>query len=167
MKQRLKAWGDARVVPIAACFILNEAGELLLLRRHPDDLGGDQWGAPSGRIESGENARVAALREVYEETGLRLDEMTELGIHEITMPHGTVQMTSFKAYVPKQVEVILDLEEHHAHTWIDPAELLEKENILWGVPTVLRDYGMLQPFDEDPTLSDGSRATLLVRAVND
>jgi 8-oxo-dGTP pyrophosphatase MutT (NUDIX family) len=167
MKQRLEAWGDAQIIQIATCLILNEAGELLLLQRHSEDLGGGQWGTPGGRIENDENARMAALREVYEETGLQLNEMTELGIHEITMPHGAVRMTSFKAHVLRQVKVILDLEEHHAHAWFDPDELLEKENILWGVPTVLRDFGILKPFDEDPTLSDGSRVTLLRRAVND
>lgn len=43
MKERLKAWGDTKIIPIVGCFAFNEAGELLLLQRHSDDLGGGQW----------------------------------------------------------------------------------------------------------------------------
>jgi 8-oxo-dGTP pyrophosphatase MutT (NUDIX family) len=44
------------------------------MRAHPG-----QWALPGGRIDSGETATIAALRELHEELGLRLDDATVLG----------------------------------------------------------------------------------------
>ena len=44
------------------------------MRAHPG-----QWALPGGRIDVGETARFAALRELDEELGLRLDHATVLG----------------------------------------------------------------------------------------
>jgi hypothetical protein len=46
MKERLQAWGDTKVILIVGVFAFNEHGELLLLQRHSEDLGGGQWGTP-------------------------------------------------------------------------------------------------------------------------
>lgn len=61
----------------AAAFILNEKGELLLQKR------GDKhaWGLPGGAIELGESAEEATLREVFEETGLRVNIDAFLGVY--------------------------------------------------------------------------------------
>lgn len=164
MKQRLRAWGDTKVINIASCLIYNEDGLLLLLQRHSDDLGGGQWGFPGGRVEGQEEAEVCVLREVYEETALRLPPVQKLGEHEIRMPHGTVHMTSFKATVSNDVVITLDPEEHHAYAWFNSEGLLNEDNILWGTPTILHDFGLFADFAVDPTLSDGSRVMLLSRA---
>lgn len=50
----------------AAVVIRNEYGEILLQERADKDL----WGLPGGCQELGENLRITAVREVYEETGL-------------------------------------------------------------------------------------------------
>ena len=53
---------------------------MLLTRRAPG-LGshGGQWALPGGRIDAGETAEQAALREMAEEVGLRLDAQAVLG----------------------------------------------------------------------------------------
>jgi hypothetical protein len=43
--------------------------------------------------------------------------------------------------------------------------LLDEERILWGIPSVLRDFGLLRDFASDPTLHDGSSVELLSRAA--
>ncbi len=56
-------------VPIAAVGIVCFRGdEVLLIRRGKPPLE-DRWSLPGGRIEWGERARDAALRELQEETG--------------------------------------------------------------------------------------------------
>jgi 8-oxo-dGTP pyrophosphatase MutT (NUDIX family) len=161
MKQRLQAWGDTKIISIVGAFVFNETGELLLLQRHSDDLGGGQWGTPGGRVEESEDADKAMRREFFEETGIKDVELMSLGTHKISMPHGTVSMTSYRVALPKLTEIIIDPEEHHAYAWFSLAGLLDEDNILWGVPSILRDFGLFGEFDKDPTLSDGSSVELL------
>ena len=53
----------------AAIIIRNEAGQILLQERTDRN----KWGLPGGCQDLGENLRDTAVREAYEETGIRLD----------------------------------------------------------------------------------------------
>jgi 8-oxo-dGTP diphosphatase len=163
MKKRLRAWGNTKIIPIVGCFIFNTNGKLLLLQRHTADLGGGQWGTAGGRIETGESSDTAIIREIQEETGLIDFTAHFLGTHQINMPHGSVLMDSYKAKIPDESVIILDPEEHHNFKWFDLDTLLREENILWGIPTILLDFGLIDYAGSDPTLADGSEAILLSR----
>ena len=161
MKQRLKAWGDTKVLPIAVTFVFNEDGDLLLLQRHTKDLGGGQWGNPGGRIDDNESPASAARREFFEETGVNPGKIKALGEHKLYLPHGIVHMSSFHAVIPKNSSIKIDPFEHHAYAWFSLENLLNEENIIWGTPSVLRDFGLFKEFDSDPTLADGSSVELI------
>lgn len=60
----------------AGVLLLNRQGDLLLQRRADDAL----WGIPGGSLEIGESTEEAARREVREETGLVVGEMTLFGV---------------------------------------------------------------------------------------
>jgi 8-oxo-dGTP pyrophosphatase MutT (NUDIX family) len=51
--------------------VVNELGEVLLVRSW---FGHQRWSLPGGGIRRGEDPRVAAARETFEETGVSLDE---------------------------------------------------------------------------------------------
>lgn len=60
----------------ARVLVINEASRILLVSsRDPDD---DivVWYTPGGRLEEGEDLRTAARREINEELGLQLEELT-------------------------------------------------------------------------------------------
>jgi len=55
------------LMPAVAAIIRDESGRVLLQQRHDES-----WSLPAGAIEPGESPSVAIVREVFEETGLRV-----------------------------------------------------------------------------------------------
>jgi len=58
-------------------FILNARGEILLQRRSDNGF----WGLPGGRVDIGESVEQGVIREVFEETGLRVRMKRLVGIY--------------------------------------------------------------------------------------
>lgn len=62
----------------SAVIIRNSEGKLLLQqRKHPYG----KWGVPCGLMELGESAEDTARREIFEETGLTLGNLTLFGVY--------------------------------------------------------------------------------------
>jgi 8-oxo-dGTP pyrophosphatase MutT (NUDIX family) len=72
--------------PAAAVFVADAAGALLLVH----SVVRDSWGAPAGGVEPGERVREGAVREVWEESGLRLDPaaLTPCGYERLVFDDG-------------------------------------------------------------------------------
>ncbi|WP_413803262.1 NUDIX hydrolase [Streptomyces iranensis] len=64
------------ILPGAAAIVLNSDGHVLLLQRA--DTGG--WGLPGGFMEPGESLEETVRREVMEEVGLELDDLTLMSV---------------------------------------------------------------------------------------
>ncbi|KAA3499349.1 NUDIX domain-containing protein [Rhizobium rhizogenes] len=60
-----------RPIPAALAVVIRERSVLLVRRANPPDAG--LWGFPGGKIGAGELLAAAAVREVFEETGVRAD----------------------------------------------------------------------------------------------
>lgn len=74
-------------IPCAGALVRDDAGRLLLvLRAHPPAAG--SWSLPGGRIEPGESAEAACVREVAEETGLTVAVVRHVGQVERPAPSG-------------------------------------------------------------------------------
>lgn len=78
-----------RRIPCAGAVIKDAAGRLLLIRRGHEP-GAGLWSLPGGRIEPGETDQQAVVREVLEETGLRVECGPLLGTAELPGPDGAV-----------------------------------------------------------------------------
>ena len=58
--------------------VINQAGDILVVSQH-----GTSWSLPKGHIDEGEDAIVAAKREIYEESGIiELELIKELGTYQ-------------------------------------------------------------------------------------
>ncbi len=71
--------GEALVVPNVAAIVLNEARDAMLLQRRdkPGEPVRGRLELPGGRWGAGESPEIAVAREVAEETGIEVLELTE------------------------------------------------------------------------------------------
>jgi 8-oxo-dGTP pyrophosphatase MutT (NUDIX family) len=73
---RKKIGNDLLILPSAGVTLFNETGRLLLVQHADRDI----WTLPGGIIEPGESPADAALREVWEETGLLVELTSIFGV---------------------------------------------------------------------------------------
>lgn len=71
----------------ARIFLLNQAGQLFLIKTHWDPGTGlpPRWLTPGGGVDKGETILEAAVRELFEETGLKV-KPEALGELELSLP---------------------------------------------------------------------------------
>ena len=74
------------LLPGATAVVFDDGGRVLLLRR--GDNG--QWSLPAGMVDPGEQPSDAALREVYEETGViaEIEAVAGVATHPAVYPNG-------------------------------------------------------------------------------
>lgn len=61
------------------CVIFDPQGRVLLIRRKNDPFKGS-YALPGGFVDIGETVEAACRREVHEETGLQVDDLTLVGV---------------------------------------------------------------------------------------
>lgn len=61
---------------IMACAIIEHEGKFFIQQRLDDDVWGGLWEFPGGRLKNGESAADAAGRELFEETEMKIIELT-------------------------------------------------------------------------------------------
>lgn len=75
-KLRQKIGNQLLQVPSVAALIRNSENQLLFIRKSEDGV----WGLPAGAIEPGETPKEAVVREVFEETGLKVKPNNIVGV---------------------------------------------------------------------------------------
>jgi len=102
--------------------IRDPAGRLLLIRRGHEPSAG-LWSLPGGRIEPGETDQQAVVREVLEETGLRVDCGRLLGRAELPGPDGAVfDVGDYLAVVVTDADLAAGDDADDAR-WVSAAEM--------------------------------------------
>ena len=88
----------------AAVVALARGDRWLVQRRPSSGLLGGLWEFPGGKIEPGESPRVAALRELREETGARAARVRAVGVVHHAYSHFTIELHVFRATVRRPPE---------------------------------------------------------------
>lgn len=104
------------VMPIASVDILVVCKGMLLLMLRNNEPGKDLWWTPGGRVRHGETLEEAAIRELYEETGLNPMKLVKKGVMSHFWSQGHFVTTFFHATVMED-RVKLN-EEHRDYKWI-------------------------------------------------
>ena len=107
--------------------------KVLLVRRREDDFLGGIYEFPGGKVEDGEGLADALIREVREETGLRVSGIGRyLGFFDYDSEDGERRRVfNFRVEVHEPLEI--QLKEHDRFVWADekkPGELELSEDIL-------------------------------------
>ena len=107
------------------CFIRRGSLILMLYRnKKPNDPNEGKWIGIGGKVEAGETPEEANIREVYEETGIRIA-LEECLFHGIVRFHNTEyedeEISLYSAAVPDGTE-FLQCEEGELH-WVEADKL--------------------------------------------
>ncbi len=91
-------WGEGRlsIVEAAAAVIFKPDGSFLLGRRPEGKPYAGYWEFPGGKIEAGETAAQALVRELHEELGIEADRYTPWITREFVYPHAHVRLHFFR-----------------------------------------------------------------------
>lgn len=99
--------------------VINSQDEILLIREKYDvgGVGEDRWKIPGGLVDRGEGLEQGAIREVFEETGVRTKFVSLLGVRE---KHGyqfgcddcyfVVRLEPLSSDIEKEVQEVADCE---------------------------------------------------------
>lgn len=122
-----KPWDfGPRVVEAAGIYVEHE-GKYLMLHRQDYKPQGNRWGIPAGKVDKGETALQAAIRETYEETGIKISSKSPeyLGTVYFKDSKNNCIFHMFKAKVSDQPKVKIRLTEHKGYTWVTPDEAFD------------------------------------------
>ena len=108
------------MIVAAGILLISPEGRILLLRRSDEGDAAGLWAFPGGKIEEGEDAEKAVVRECFEETGYRL------GTAGLMLMRRIKDGVDFITFVKKiDDEFIPKLNgEHTAFAWVFPSDVL-------------------------------------------
>lgn len=133
--KRGDAFAEGEYYVCCEIWMQNSEGKFLMTQRHPDKKAGGLWEFTGGGVLAGETTKQAAVREVQEELGLRIEE-SELTLLEVYQ-HKNYFMDIF--LVKKDVDVsalTLQAEEVVDAKWVSHEELLQmitEKQTVWSV----------------------------------
>ncbi len=124
--------GTERLFTVGCGIIVeDEYGRILLQHRSDADI----WGIPGGIMEIGETFTDAAVREVYEETGLTILQPELFGLYSgescyVTYPNGDQMYSVQVIFYSKDYDGVLSQndEESEDHQFFDRSSLPENLN---------------------------------------
>lgn len=116
--------------------IFDDTGRCLLLKRSSHSKGNPgKWDLPGGKVDSGEDFDRALIREVVEETGLRISLTRVTGGTERELPERTVAYLIMEARLVSGQARLSN--EHDDFAWVGAAELRDMDLVPQFRPFVL------------------------------
>lgn len=86
----------SRIVDVAAGILQHADGRFLLASRPAGKVYAGYWEFPGGKLEAGETAKQALVRELHEEMGITVTAATPWIVQTFSYPHATVRLHFFR-----------------------------------------------------------------------
>ena len=104
---------------VVACFYQHQ-NEILLLKRKNNKSFGNMWGLPAGKVNKGESVHDATIRELNEESGIKITNPRLLDTFYVRHHQSDFIYHLFHTETTEKQSVILSNTEHTEHQWISP-----------------------------------------------
>lgn len=119
---------------VACAAIFNEKGQILLTKRYNPSNSEvhDKWQLPGGSVDQGEHPLESAIREVLEETGLKVKVTSDRPyiFSHIFQNNVHIVLLVYKThYVSGVLDISEDLEETSDARWFDPKDIAHLESL--------------------------------------
>jgi ADP-ribose pyrophosphatase YjhB (NUDIX family) len=119
------------LVPSVNVVVVNDAGDILMIRRTDND----NWAVPGGAIDLGESVGQAAVRETREESGIECEITGIVGIY--SDPKHVILYTS-NGEVRQEFSIVLTARPLNGQ----PTPSSESSEVRWVPVSEIRDYTM-------------------------
>jgi 8-oxo-dGTP pyrophosphatase MutT (NUDIX family) len=119
------------LVPSVNVVVVNDAGEILMIRRSDND----NWAVPGGAIDLGESVAQAAVRETREESGIDCEITGVVGIY--SDPRHVILYTS-NGEVRQEFSIVLTARPVGGQ----PTPSSESSEVRWVPVSAVREYTM-------------------------
>lgn len=110
---------------VVSCHIEHGSLLLVLQRQHHKPQGGT-WGVPAGKVDRGEDLVNALYREVHEETGVDINQVSVHFVSTCYVQYETYDFVYhiYQAILTERPTVVINTKEHIAYKWVTPKEAL-------------------------------------------
>jgi len=133
---------------VAGCVIEHD-GKILLLK-YPDSKkdNPNKWASPAGKIDPGETAKDAVIREIFEETGLEIDPQKLIFIEQAYDRYPSYDyiyyLFRYKILSKERPNIRLKIKEHISHKWSTVEEALKEDLVCDHDYCIKKVYGLLR-----------------------
>ena len=126
---------------VVGVFVESE-GKILILKRNPKtESHGGLWGIPAGKVAKGETEVKAVKRELFEETGIDVEEETleRLGVYNLDSSEIKIEFPTYRLKLSNKPNVILDANEHVGFRWVTPEECYAMKELIHDLDYLLEE----------------------------
>lgn len=124
---------------------LEHGGEFVLLLRQDHKPEGNTWCLPAGKVGTDERTEAAACREVFEETGVKVDEDQLEFIKEVYVVFPTYDFI-YRTYRYQmsgdRPSIVIAPDEHKEFAWVTPPRALGMNLIQDEAPCIQFTYAL-------------------------
>jgi 8-oxo-dGTP diphosphatase len=110
-----------KIIEVSAAVLQHPDGSFLLAQRPDGKIWAGYWEFPGGKVEPGETARDALVRELHEELGITVETAYPWLTRVFTYPHATVRLSFFRVTAWSGE---LHPHEGQQFSWQHPAKVL-------------------------------------------
>lgn len=127
---------EKKIRNAAKCYLIND-DEILTIKYKDDNKKAGYYDIPGGKIEDGETAEQAAIRELKEETGITAKNLKNKGILKVEYPD---RIFNFKIFLSTEFNGEISPIENNISKWVKIEELLKEPKILSNIALLDRKF---------------------------